>query len=232
MHRHQRAGPEQLVGVRHGRTHRHRPGIGVDGVLDHAHLTGRLARIAGNHRLDGRGLVGERLAQVRQAALGQREGDIDRRRLNDGSERGVVCLASEIADLDGGHAHAPADLGADGAIAELDFQVFDHRLVGLHRTGEDADLGPGIVEIGHRRGAFADQFGIALDVALGAFERGLVTRELPFDLADLRFDRAPVHGEQQIACPHRRTVAEMHADDFAVDPGLDRDTGNWRDSPE
>ena len=86
---------------------------GIDGVLDHRHLAAGLATVARDDRLDGRGLVGERLAQIRQTALRQREGDVDRRDLDDGRKRDRVGLAREVADLDVRHADAAGDRRAD-----------------------------------------------------------------------------------------------------------------------
>jgi hypothetical protein len=46
------------------------------------------------------------------------------------------------------------------------------------------------------------------------------------------FDRAAVHGEQEIARPHHRAIAKMNTDDFCVEPGLDRYAGDRRDRAE
>ncbi len=71
-----------------------------------------------------------------------------------------------------------------------------------------------------------DELGVARDVALGLLELGLGAGEQAFDLLDLRFDRAAVEREQEIALVHQRAVAEMHAGDLAVDARLDRDAGD------
>ena len=58
-------------------------------------MTLRTTRVTRNDRLDHRRLVGHRLAQIGQAALRQRESDIDGRGLNDGRERVGIGLARE-----------------------------------------------------------------------------------------------------------------------------------------
>ena len=98
----------------------------------------------------------------------------------------------------------------DGAIAELDFQIFEQALVGFDGRAEDVGLGLGVVEIDHRGGALGDQIGVARDVALGAGELRAVARDSAFGLRDLRLDGAAVEGEQQLALLDLGAVAEMH----------------------
>ncbi len=117
--------------------------------------------VAGNDRLDGGGFRRQRLADLGQNLLRHREADIDRRHLVDGRHRRGVGLAHEIADLDGGRADAAGDRRGDGAIAELDFEIFEQPGVGLDGGAEDVGLGLGVVEIDHRRRALGDQIGVA-----------------------------------------------------------------------
>ena len=106
------------------------------------------------------------------------------------------------------------------------------RFVGLQRRREDGGLGLGVVEIGDRRRALRDQFGVALEVALGAFKLRLVARDVALGLQDLRLDRAAVERDQEVALLHARAVGEMNFGDLAVDPALDRDAGDRRHGAE
>ena len=89
-----------------------------------------------------------------------------------------------------------------------------------------------IVERDLGRGVLGDEFGIARDIALRLLEIRLGSRRAVLDLLDLRFDRAAVEREQEIAFAHDRPVAKVHADDLAIDAGLDRDAGDRSDAAE
>ena len=195
-------------------------------------VTWPVARLSepGDDRVDGRGLVGERLADIGQALLRHREGDVDRRHLVDGRHWRGVGLAHEIADLDGGGADAAGDRRGDGAIAELDLEIVEQALIGLDRRAINFGLGLGVVEIDGRRRRLGDQIGIAGDVAHGAVELGLVAGDGAFGLRDLGLDGAAIEREQQVALLDLLAVAEMHADDVGVDARLDGDAGD-RASP-
>src|SRR4029077_13515759 len=93
----------------------------------------------------------------------------------------------------------------------------------------DTDLGLGIVEIGHRRSALLDQVAKATLVTHRAFELRLVTRQLAFGLTNLRFDRATIECEQELALLHGRAIAKMDFCDLSIDASLDRHARHWRD---
>ena len=229
-HRHQCPRPKKLVGVRHGGANGHHSRRRVHAVLDHGHLAVGAPSVARNDRLDGRALIDERLAQIRQIALRHRERDIDRRGLDDGRERGEVGLADKVADLDSSHADTAADGSADRAIAELDVKIFQLSGVGIDRGAPEGHLGPGVVEGDLGGGVLGDELGVAGDIAFGLLELSLRALEQPLHLPDLRLQRAAVEGEQGVALPHRHAIAKVHAHDLAVDAGLDRDAGDRRNA--
>src|SRR4029077_14739510 len=100
--------------------------------------------------------------------------------------RGRVGGAHEDADLHRGGADAPGDRGRDGKRAQLDAQSVEHRLIVLDGGLERIRLRLGVVEIGDRRRALGDEFGVAAYVAFGAFELRPVARQIAFSLAYLR----------------------------------------------
>src|SRR5229473_4308540 len=229
---HERARPEHLVLVRHGRPDGHHAGREIDHVLDHRDLAGRARASSGNDCLQRRRLGGERLSNIRQAALRNGEGHVDRRRLVDGGERGEIRLPNEIADLDRCHAGAAGDRGANAAIAQLNIEIFELPGVGGDRSAVDIDLRHRVVEGDLGSGALGVELGVARNVALGLLEVRLRTVEYSLHLLDLRLDRAAVERKQEIASPHHRAVAEMHAHDLRIDARLDRDTGDRSDAAE
>src|SRR4029453_7689577 len=83
--------------------------------------------------------------------------------------------------------------------------------------------------IGHRRRALLDELGEATLVAQRSFELGLVTRQLPFGLADLRLDGAVIHREKQLPLLHGRAIAKMDFRDLTIEASLDRHARHWRD---
>ena len=155
-----------------------------------------------------------------------RKRDIDRRRLDDGRERGEIRLADEIADLDGSHTDAAADGRADGAIAELDIEVLQLSCVGIDRGAPEGHLGPGVVEGDLGGGVLGDELGVAGNITFRLLELRLRSLEQPLHLPDLCLQRAAVEREQGIALPHRHAIAKVHAHDLTVDAGLDRDAGD------
>src|SRR5712691_10012231 len=185
---HERARPEHLVLVRHGRPDGHHAGCEIDHVLDHRDL--------------------------------------------DGGERGEIRLPNEIADLDRCHAGATGDRGANAAIAQLNIEIFQLPGVGGDRSAVDIDLRHRVVEDDLGSGALGVELGVARNVALGLLEVRLRTVEYSLHLLDLRLDRAAVERKQEIASPHHRAVAEMHAHDLRIDARLDRDTGDRSDAAE
>ena len=74
-----------------------------------------------------------------------------------------------------------------------------------------------LLSVTMRGGVLGDQFGVALDVALGLLELRLGAGDHRLDALDLRLDRAAVEREQHVALLDHGAVVEMHADDFAVD---------------
>ena len=117
-------------------------------------------------------------------------------------------------------------------VAELDLEALERGLVGIGERARDVDLGLRVVEGDDRGGVLGDQFGVARDVALRLLELRLGAGDHRLDALDLRLDRAAVEDEQHVALLDPRAVGELHVDDFAVDPRLDRDAGHRRDGAE
>ena len=138
-------------------------------------------------------------------------------------------MAHEIADLHRRRADAAVDRCGDGAIAELNFQIFQQALVGFDGRGVDLGLGLGVIEIDHRGCVLGDQVGVADDVAHSAGKLRAVAGDGALGLRDLRFDGAAVEGEQGVALLDLGAVAEMHGGDRGIDPRLDGDAGDRRD---
>ena len=98
-HLHQRAGPQQFVGVRHGGANRHRAGRGIDRVLDHRDLAAACPLSPGMIASIVAVSLVMRLPQFGRIALRQPEGDVDRRDLDDGRERIRIGLAAKLPTL-------------------------------------------------------------------------------------------------------------------------------------
>ena len=153
--------------------------------------------------------IGQGLAQIRQVALRQGERDINRRRLDDGCKRCKIGLPNEISDLDGGHADTPGDHRADGAIADLNFEILKLRDVGIDRRAPDVDLGSGILQRDHRGGVLGDELRVPRHVAFGLIEVGSCAGKHALDLFRLSLDGATVQGEEKVALLDHRAVAEV-----------------------
>ena len=89
-------------------------------------------------------------------------------------------------------------------------------------------MGFGVIDIDLRGRALADQIVVAAQVALRAFELGLVLGEHTLGLLDLRVDLAAVQREQRIAFVDLGAVVEMHGDDGGLQPRLQRHAGDRR----
>ena len=134
----------------------------------------------------------------------------------------------EIADLDIGGADPSRERRADRGVAFLDLQIVERGLIGLDGAGQDVGLGLGVIDIDLRGGALADQIAVAADVALRAFELGLILGQHALGLFDLGVDLARVEREQQIAFVDLGAVLEMHRDDGGFEPRFQRHAGNRR----
>ena len=161
-------------------------------------------------------------------ALRHAERDVDWRDLVDGGERRDVGRTHEVADLDVSGTDATRDRRADDRVALLDPQVLQLKLVGLNGAAQRIHLGLGVVDVELRRGALADQFAVALEVALGAGELSTVTCQRAFGLRDLRIDLPGIQHEQNIARLHPRAVLEVDFGDRGLDAGFQRDTRDRR----
>ncbi len=200
LRRHQRSRPQHLVGCSassHGSSPCRLPISTVFSIIVTWPLAGFVA--PGMKASTVAVSASDRLANVLQRALRHREGDVDRRHLDDGRERSDVGLAHEIADLHVGHAGSPADRRADVAEAELNLQIFQRRLVGFRSRPRDIDLGLRVVERDQRGGVAGHELGVARDVAQRLLELRLGAGDHRLDALDLRLDLSAVEGEQEVA---------------------------------
>jgi hypothetical protein len=124
---------------------------------------------------------------------------------------------------------AAADRSRDRAVAQLDAQIIEHRLIGLDRRPEHIRLRPGIIEIGDWRGTLGYEVGVPTQVALGALELRLVARDVALRLADLRLERAGVELQQHIAGLDARAVSKMDCGDLVIEARFDCDARHGRD---
>ena len=204
------------------------PVVGIDGVFDHRDLALLRTLPAGNGGGHLRAVLRHGLAQIDQHTLGNREGDVDRRHLVDDRKRRGVGRTHEVADLDVGGADPARERRAEKGVALLNLQIVEHGLIGLDRRIEDIGLGLGVIDIDLRGRALGDEIGVAAQVALRAFELGLVLGERALGLLDLRIDLPRVEREQEVALVHPGAVLEMHGDDGGLQPRLQRDAGDRR----
>ena len=132
----------------------------------------------------------------------------------------------EVADLNGGHAGAPANRRPDGAIADLDVEILELRGIGIHRGAPDIDLSARVLQRDQCGCVFGEKLGVARDVAFRLLEVRFGAGEQAFNLSRLRFDGTAVEGEQEVALVHHCAVAEVHAGDLAIHARFHRDAGN------
>ncbi len=96
----------------------------------------------------------------------------------------------EVADLDVGRADPARERRADQGVALLDLQIVQRRLIGLDGADQDVGRRLGVVEIDLGGRALADQLAVATEIALRAFELGLIPDKHAFGLFDLGVDLA------------------------------------------
>ena len=135
----------------------------------------------------------------------------------------------EIADLHIGGADPSGKRRANDGVALLDLQIVQRGLIRLDGADQDIGLGLGVIDIDLRGGALADQVAVTPDVALRAFELGLILGEHALGLLDLGVDLTRVERKQQIALVDLGAVFEMHRDDGGLDPRFQRHAGDRRD---
>ena len=224
----QNSRPQRFVVVVHDAAHGDHAGGGIHRILDHGDLAvlGRFVARDGRDHLGRSGRHG--VAQIDQHALRNGEGHVDRRHLVDDGERRGIGGTDEISDLDVGGADPPRERRANHRVAFLDLQIVQRRLVGLDGADQDIGLGLGVIDVDLGGRALADQVAVAPEVALRAFELGLILRQHPLGLLDLGVDLAGVEGEQQIAFVDLGAVLEMDRDDGGFDPRLQRHARNRR----
>jgi hypothetical protein len=106
----------------------------------------------------------------------------------------------------------------------LNLEIFQRGEVALDRSTKCFRLRLGIFNIELWPGALHQQVSIAAQVAFCAVELCPVASERSLRLGDLRFNRAGIERDQDVALLDKGAVGEMNADDLIVEPRLDRDT--------
>jgi hypothetical protein len=218
--------PENVVGVREGRLEPQRPGGAIDHVVEEAHLSGdRIVAAAGGlhfHVQRSRRAPG---ADLPQALLRHREGDVDRPHLVDHHQRRVAVGLHDVAGVDVELSGPPRDGRLDGAVFERHLCILDRRLVGLHRRLEAGGVGADPVVLLLRDVLLLDQVGVALQVARRGLRLHPVARQRGLRRPEGRRERAPVETEQKVARPHVVPFLEMDLLEHAADLGAHLDGG-------
>src|SRR3984893_2931464 len=117
---------------------------------------------------------------------------------------------------------APGDGSSDPAVGQLNLGGLDVRLVTYYRPRGLAQHRLLIVEVLSRDYALLVQGSIPRQGDFRIEQRGLVFRQLPLSLGQLRLVWARVDFHQQVALMHRLAFFEGDVHDLAVNPALDR----------
>jgi hypothetical protein len=111
----------------------------------------------------------------------------------------VSAERTKLPGFHGGLTDPAADWGPDAAIAQLNLEIVQRREIGLDGGAKGFGLRLGGIDIGLGRGALRGQLRIAPQIAFRACQLGLVAGESALRLRNLRFKRAAIEGNQQVA---------------------------------
>ena len=228
------AGEEPAVGVGKRRLQLDRAGGGVHLVVDRQQRAARelapLLAVVGVHR--HRGAARDPVEHGGDAVLGDGEDDGDRLQLRDHDEAVGVGRVHDVAGIHLAQPGPPADGRRDAAIGELDPDALEQAAIVLHRAlvlADERALGVELL-LGNRIGA--GQRLVAREIEARVLQQGLVAGELALVLRQLRLEGPRVDLGQQVALADQLPLAELHAQQLAVDPRVDGDGVQRRDGAE